>query len=61
VKASSTTVKASGTVTAPAQGRVTVTKSVAMTCVGGQLEVQARLADPAESIDFYLACPASAK
>lgn len=52
-------VKASGTVTAPAQGRVTVTKSVAMTCAGGRLQVLVRLSSPAESVDFWVTCPAA--
>jgi hypothetical protein len=50
--------KASGTVTAPAQGRVTVTRSVAATCTGGRLQVLVRLASPAESVDFWVTCPA---
>ena len=50
-------VKATGAVTAPAQGRVTVTKSVAMTCVAGRLQVQVRLASPAQSTDFWVTCP----
>jgi hypothetical protein len=54
-------VKASGTVTTPAQGRVTVTKSVAMACTGGRLQVLVRLASPAQSVDFWVTCPASAK
>jgi hypothetical protein len=54
-------VKASGAITAPAQGRVTVTKSVAMACVGGRLQVLVRLASPAESVDFWVTCPAIAK
>lgn len=60
-KAGQSDVKASGTVTASAQGRVTVTKTVAMTCVGGRLQVSVRLASPAESVDFWVTCPASAK
>ena len=60
-KTSQSHVKASGTVTAPAQGRVTVAKSVAMACVGGRLQVLVRLASPAESVDFWVTCPASAK
>jgi hypothetical protein len=60
-KASQSHVKATGTVTAPAQGRVTVTKSVAMACVGGRLQVLIRLASPAESVDFWVTCPASAQ
>lgn len=54
-------VKATGTATAPAQGRVTVTKSVAMACVGGQEQVLVRLASPAESVNFWVTCPASAQ
>jgi hypothetical protein len=54
-------VKASGTITVPAQGRVTVTKSVAMTCVGGRLQVLVRLVNPAESVDFWVTCPSSAQ
>jgi hypothetical protein len=60
-KASQSNVKATGTVTAPAQGRVTVTKSVAMACVGGRLQVLVRLASPAESVDFWVTCPANAR
>jgi hypothetical protein len=57
-KAGQSHVKASGVVAAPAQGRVTVARSVAMTCVGGRLQVVARLASPAESVDFWVTCPA---
>jgi hypothetical protein len=60
-KASQSQVKATGTSTAPAQGRVTVTKSVAMACTGGRLQVLVRLASPAESVNFWVTCPASAK
>jgi hypothetical protein len=60
-KASQSHVKASGTVTAPPQGRVTVTKSVAMACVGGRLQVLVRLASPAQSIDFWVTCPATVR
>jgi hypothetical protein len=52
-------VKASGSATAPPQGRVTVTKSVEMVCVGGRLQVLVRLASPAESVDFWVTCPAT--
>jgi hypothetical protein len=54
-------VRASGTATAPAQGRVTVTKSVRMACVGGRLQVLVRLVRPAESVDFWVTCPAAGK
>jgi hypothetical protein len=50
--------EASGTVTAPAQGRVTVTRSVATTCTAGRLQVLVRLASPAESVEFWVTCPA---
>lgn len=60
-KAGQSHVKAAGTATAAAQGRVTVTRSVAMTCAGGRLQVSVRLASPAESVDFWVACPASAQ
>ena len=52
-------VGASGTASAPAQGRVTVTRSVAATCSGTRLQVLVRLASPAESVDFWVTCPAT--
>lgn len=58
-KASQSRVKASGTAIAPAQGRATITRSVVMACVGGRIQVLVRLASPAESIDFWMTCPAS--
>jgi hypothetical protein len=48
----------SGAVTAPAQGRVTVTRTVRATCTGGRLQVLVRLVSPAESVDFWVTCPA---
>jgi hypothetical protein len=51
-------VKAVGDVTVLSQGRSTVSKSVALTCAAGHDQVVVRLASPAESIDFWLACPA---
>jgi hypothetical protein len=51
-------VGASGTASAPAQGRVTVTRSVAATCSGTRLQVLVRLASPAESVDFWVTCAA---
>jgi hypothetical protein len=55
-------VKASGTVQAPAQGRTSITRSVAAACVGGRVQVLVKLASPAESISFWMTCPpASAK
>jgi hypothetical protein len=53
-------VGASGTAAAPAQGRVTVTRSVAATCSGTRLQVLVRLASPAESVDFWVTCAAKA-
>lgn len=52
-------VKASGTAPTPAQGRAAVTRSVAASCDSGQLEVVVRLASPAESISFWMTCPAT--
>jgi hypothetical protein len=54
-------VKASGTVPLPAQGRTSITRSVVVACAGGRTQVVVRLADPAESINFWVTCtPASA-
>lgn len=50
-------VKASGAVNVPAQGNVTVTRTVAMACVGGRLQVVVRLVSSAEYIDFWARCP----
>jgi hypothetical protein len=52
--------KASGSVLTPALGRTVVTKSVAAACVDGRLQVVVRLASPAESISFWMTCPAAA-
>jgi hypothetical protein len=52
-------VGASGTASAPAQGRVTVTRSVAAACSGTRLQVLVRLASPAESVDFWVTCAAT--
>lgn len=59
VHAAKSQVGASGTVQTPPQGRTAVTRSVAAACVGGRLQVVARLASPAESISFWLTCPAA--
>lgn len=48
--------EASGAVNAPAQGSVTVARTVTMACTGGRLQVVVRLASPVESIDFWTAC-----
>ena len=52
-------VKAAGAVTVLSQGRATVSKRVAVICAAVRDQVVVRLANPAESIDFWLACPAS--
>jgi hypothetical protein len=56
-KAATTRVKAKGTVTALAQQSVNVTKSVTTACTSGRVEVQVRLASPAESVHFWVTCP----
>jgi hypothetical protein len=52
-------VKATGTVGVPAQGKATVTKSVTPCGTGPEVQVVVRLASPAESINFWVLCPAS--
>jgi hypothetical protein len=52
-------VKATGTVSVPAQGTATVAKTVTVACGNApSLQVVVRLASPAESIDFSVTCPA---
>jgi hypothetical protein len=60
-KANKTQVKATGTVTALAQQSVNVTKSVTTACTSGRVEVLVRLASPAESVHFWVTCPATAQ
>jgi hypothetical protein len=60
VRLGETQVKASGSVLTPAQGQTVVTRSLAAACVGGRLQVVVRLASPAESISFWMSCPAAA-
>ena len=51
--------KTAGTVGVPAQGKATVTKTVTAACGNApRLDVVVRLASPAESIDFWVTCPA---
>lgn len=52
-------VRASGAVQTPAQGQVEVTRSVVASCIGGKLQATARLANPAESISFWMTCPSA--
>ena len=49
-------VGASGVATVAAQGRATVAQTVAMSCAGGRLQIVVRLANPAESIDYWATC-----
>ena len=49
-------VAAAGAVSAPAQGQATVAKTVPLACTGGRIQVAVRLADPAQSIDFWATC-----
>lgn len=51
--------KAKGTVGVPSQGKVTVAKSVAACGTGSTAQVVVHLASPAESISFWVLCPAS--
>lgn len=53
--------KAAGVVRLPAQGNATVDKSLRLSCVQGRLQVVVRLASPAESIDFWVACPSHSR
>jgi hypothetical protein len=61
LEAGKSQVKATGAVSAPAQGQSEVTKSVGAACAGGRLQVTVRLASPAESISFWMTCPPAAK
>jgi hypothetical protein len=49
-------VKATGTVPLPAQGRISLARSVAAACASGRTQVVVRLAAPAESINFWVTC-----
>jgi hypothetical protein len=48
----------SGDVTVAAQGRTAVTENIQATCPSGRDQVIVRLASPAESITFWVTCPA---
>ena len=52
-----TSVSASGVVAVQAQSGATVAKKVAAVCGKGKLHVMVKLADPKESIDFFVTCP----
>lgn len=49
----------SGNVTVAGQGRASFTENVQVTCPSGRVQMVLRLASPAESINFWVACPAS--
>jgi hypothetical protein len=49
---------ASGDVIVPAQGHAAVAESVRVTCPAGRDQMVVQLASPAESINFWVACPA---
>jgi hypothetical protein len=40
----------------PANGRATVSRRVTVSCSSGQARLVVKLADPAESVDFWAAC-----
>lgn len=50
-------VSSKGSVTVAAQGTANVTRSLSTTCPSGRIQLVVRLASPAESIDFWVACP----
>jgi hypothetical protein len=49
-------VSATGSSKVSARGSATVARNVPVSCAGGRLQVVARLAAPAESVDFWTAC-----
>lgn len=53
--------KAAGVVRLPAQGDATVDKSLPLSCVQKRLQIVVRLTSPAESIDFWVACPSHSR
>jgi hypothetical protein len=53
--------KAAGVVRLPAQGQASVDRSLQLSCVQERLQVVVRLASPAESIDFWVACPSHSR
>lgn len=56
VRSGQSHLETSGAADAPEQGYVKITRTVTMACVGGQLQVVVRLANPAESIDYWATC-----
>lgn len=47
---------ASGVAQVPARGHATVSRRVTASCSGGRASMTVRLANPAESVDFWTAC-----
>ena len=60
VRSGKSQVKASGAAPTSAQGRTAVTRSVAVACPAGRVQVVVRLASPAQSVSFWLTCPPAA-
>jgi len=50
----------SGSLTVAAQGRASLIENVQVTCPSGRLQVVLKLASPAESLNFWVACPTGA-
>jgi hypothetical protein len=47
---------AAGEISVPAGDRVTVARAVKVSCVNGRASMMVKVAAPAESIDFWMAC-----
>ena len=52
-------VSKAGTAPVRSGGRVTIRKSLVTSCSSGRIQVSVRLASPAESVDFWVTCPAA--
>jgi hypothetical protein len=50
---------ASGDLAVAAQGHAAFTTNVQVTCPSGRIQMVLRLASPAESLNFWVACPAA--
>jgi len=50
----------SGNLSVAAQGHASATTNVQVTCPSGRIQMVLKLADPAESLNFWVACPATA-
>lgn len=60
VRAGKSQVKANGTLESPGQGETEITRSVAVACPSGRAELVVQLANPAESVSFWMTCPPAA-